>query len=254
MTRQAVLSFGSIEGITFLLIDNGSFQMTQKEVEDLHALKNTLFVENSFNLGVGPAWNLGMMFAFYSLKVDRVIICNNDILARPDTVPNLLNFAIKNDAGFVTAYNIAPLCKTAKEFPGFIVPDPEVTESHPDFSFFMVSRHFAETLCKSESNLEPLRGFFDPNFAPAYFEDNDYHRRCTLNNLKCLKTHSAPYYHIQSQTKKSSLNTAAMVKETYVKNFYYYATKWGGDRGNETFEFPFDKPYDAFKELGYNIT
>jgi GT2 family glycosyltransferase len=58
-------------------------------------------------------------------------------------------------------------------------------------------------------------GFFDPNYRPAYFEDNDYYARAILDGGICRVVHAAQFFHHGSLTPKAE------------KNRSYFAHKWG---------------------------
>lgn len=74
-------------------------------------------------------------------------------------------------------------------------------------------------------------GWFDENFYPIYFEDNDYRRRCHLANV--------PVLNLISHTKHGNSATIAsgyapQNAVTFPRNADYYAAKWGGPPGQET--------------------
>jgi glycosyltransferase involved in cell wall biosynthesis len=94
-------------------------------------------------------------------------------------------------------------------------------------------------------------GLVDEHFYPAYYEDNDYHRRMILEGCEFVKI---PIECI-------SAGNAMSIKNGVMPNFpeceRYYAKKWGGLPTKETFNVPFDtdkwmysKFYDKeFKDL-----
>jgi hypothetical protein len=82
-------------------------------------------------------------------------------------------------------------------------------------------------------------GYFDEGFYPAYFEDNDYHRRINLidpdryvGHLEALE----PEVKRNSETirRDPSLNQ-------FPKSYDYYLRKWGGLPGSETYGTPFNQ-------------
>ncbi len=58
------------------------------------------------------------------------------------------------------------------------------------------SRNFAGSLLVAHRNM------FDPNFRPAYFEDNDYYARVVLGGGRCRVVHAAQFFHHGSMTIK----------------------------------------------------
>lgn len=74
-------------------------------------------------------------------------------------------------------------------------------------------------------------GWFDENFHPIYFEDNDYRRRCHLAGV--------PVVNLISRTRHDNSATIASGyarhnDRTFPRNRDYYAAKWGGLPGLET--------------------
>jgi GT2 family glycosyltransferase len=74
-------------------------------------------------------------------------------------------------------------------------------------------------------------GWFDENFFPIYFEDNDYRRRCYLADV--------PVVNLISRTAHDNSSTIASGyakhnERTFPRNGDYYAAKWGGPPGHET--------------------
>lgn len=74
-------------------------------------------------------------------------------------------------------------------------------------------------------------GWFDENFHPIYFEDNDYRRRCHLAGV--------PVVNLISRTRHDNSATIASGyarhnDRTFPRNGDYYAAKWGGPPGHET--------------------
>lgn len=74
-------------------------------------------------------------------------------------------------------------------------------------------------------------GWFDENFHPIYFEDNDYRRRCHLAGVPILNLISRTR-HENSATIASGY--AKHNERTFPRNGDYYAAKWGGPPGQET--------------------
>lgn len=74
-------------------------------------------------------------------------------------------------------------------------------------------------------------GWFDENFHPIYFEDNDYRWRCQLAGV--------PVLNLISRTRHDNSATIASGyahhnDRTFPRNGDYYAAKWGGLPGHET--------------------
>jgi GT2 family glycosyltransferase len=185
------------------------------------------------NRPLSAAWNIGINKALNERDCDFALVINDDILFTPGTIDNLVQEFINcpDDVVLLSA------CNNKGEIDGsYGGPDgvanfvnPGVTGNfaeHPDFSCFIV-----------DHNLHQNIGLFDENFIPAYFEDNDMHRRINLLGYKAGCTASSPYYHYASQTEKS-----IEFHQMFESNKNYYVRKWGGVPGQETFATPFNNP------------
>jgi hypothetical protein len=92
-------------------------------------------------------------------------------------------------------------------------------------------------------NLFEKIGLFDTNFYPGYFEQTDWCYRLRMVGLE--GGWSRVWVNALSQTvgQHSSFVLAPPLLE-------YYARKWGGGKGNETYTLPFgNNPLDYFKEV-----
>lgn len=87
-------------------------------------------------------------------------------------------------------------------------------------------------------------GFFDENFIPAYFEDNDFARRAMLAGVKSIGL-PPRYHHEVSATIRSDAALREHNAFTFPENGGYYDKKWGGPPGGERFTTPFDTGRDV---------
>lgn len=83
-------------------------------------------------------------------------------------------------------------------------------------------------------------GWFDENFVPAYFEDNDYHYRCKLLGVSYHQIQGNLTHHGSMVLKSSELYRMENGR-TYPQNEGYYVAKWGGRPSEERFTTPFDR-------------
>lgn len=82
-------------------------------------------------------------------------------------------------------------------------------------------------------------GYFDENFYPAYYEDNDYVYRAGLTGTT-ISVLPAGYEHEQSATIRSDTHLWAENQRTFPINGEYYVRKWGGTVYQERFSTPFN--------------
>jgi GT2 family glycosyltransferase len=78
-------------------------------------------------------------------------------------------------------------------------------------------------------------GWFDENFYPAYFEDNDMFYRMALAGQKSYLTTEYGFYHKQSATCET-----VVTKDMWNYCEGYYRSKWGGYPGEEIYTHPFN--------------
>lgn len=179
------------------------------------------------NRGCSKAWNQGFEQAVKD-KADYILIVNDDILFSSHAIDALVEEFEKQpeDVILFSAVNVAASCPTPETVFDFPRQESNVAE-HPDFSCFMVKPDFQEKI-----------GKFDENFWPAYFEDNDTHRRINLLGYKALCTSGSAYYHVGSvSVQKDETNT---ISGNFENNRNYFIRKWGGNPEAPTYDHPYN--------------
>lgn len=192
-----------------VMIDNGGQTTRGGFVNPDHTVPVELDYPGT-NLGVARSWNR-LIARHLKRPEDRLLICGDDVTFHADTIASLEQTMEQTGADFV-------------------FPDPSRSTMHQMFSCFMVRKELFDKV-----------GRFDENFYPAYFEDNDFHRRMKLAGaVEAI----APcgYDHVNSGTLKRF--TPAQTEQHHA-NFRrarsYYVSKWGGLPTHETFSTPFGK-------------
>jgi GT2 family glycosyltransferase len=249
---NAAMAAASARGVEtrLLLIDNASTDETSKEaskiVSDVFGYQRNeerWGFQKSVNFGVNDAWTRGC---------DMALVCNNDIVMHPEAILRLAEGFVKVrtslDVGLITCMNVRREVDEKKIEPknvgALLARDKEglgVTP-HPDFSAFALSRR-----CWKEV------GEFDEIFAPAYFEDNDYHYRIKLAGMDAITYPPAMFYHYGSRTleEASENGKRTVTSEAFNRNRAMYGMKWGGRPGGETYTTPYDEamtPITATKQ------
>ena len=194
-------------------------------VSDVVAILNRYdckVIQNPFGNSVSGAWNTGIVECF-GMDCDFVMIPNVDVVLKDTCIDNLIKFWQGNKEKY-GLWCARPLC-SMDELARATIED--VTIEVGLYSFFGVSRNSVRKLkVLEQEGAELYPGFFDTNFTPAYFEDNDYDRRLHLANMKPATTHSAVYYHLGSQTIRNDKQLAEKNVPSFEKNKKYYAIKW----------------------------
>lgn len=175
-------------------------------------------IENDENC-LSMAWNKGIEMAI-NAGCEKIIVPNLDILARHDTIDNLIEALDKYD--FAGAYTEG---HSMANKTGIV----EKLEGNPFSLFAMTKKCFDKV------------GKFDENFKPAYFEDNDYAYRMRLSNIKLCTVYHAPFIHYGSQTIHKDFDIASINNVTFSKNHQYFVKKWGGIPDQEVYTTPFNK-------------
>lgn len=149
-----------------------------------------VYLPMPYNLGVARSWNL----AFSLFGNETLIISNDDVRFHKDTIRVMVEH---------------------KDAADFIYP---TIKPENMFSLFLMSYYTWLHV-----------GPFDQNFYPAYFEDNDYHRRMKLHGVRelCVNT---TYSHVGSATIKTyTPEEMEFHHESFRRNERYYKQKWGLD-------------------------
>ena len=195
--------------IRIVIIDNGN-QNIKSIVPGSIADKTTIFIEKE-NLGVAPSWNKIMDHCFTEYNCGGVSLINDDIVLGSKCLERLGNIL--------------------QEFNGkFFINSPYY------WSNFTITRQCWEII-----------GHFDPNYFPAYFEDNDYHRRLHLYEAHIGRTLCV----IDDELKpavcrnSSSISKNGQLNKGYHHNAIYFRDKWGGNPRNAVYKTPFNKGGDT---------
>lgn len=207
-------------------------------VETIHSIEvgeRVLVVDGSqHGWPLARQWNIGIE-RLLGEGYRAVVVCNDDILlSHPnfEYVPPILSQALlvgghgkSEDCILVTGYNLRSQPHTG---PDQMREDEGLRwMPHPDFSCFCVDRRLFEQV-----------GKFDESFVPAYFEDNDMHRRIVLAGFNGYSY--APYFHYGSSTVGFDKAREREVANRFPDLERYYKAKWGGGPGHETFTMAFN--------------
>ena len=236
-----------------LLVDNASSDETSREASKL---VSALFAhqrneerwgfQKSVNFGVNDAWERDYDLAF---------VCNNDILMHPEAIWRLVarfegvpytdSKGEKWPIGMVTAHDMRGEVEPDKFSDMNPNEKKDVPDApHPNFSAFMLSRECWETV-----------GEMDEVFAPAYYEDNDYHHRMELMEIAAIVHPVALFYHFASGTQKEANedNTPLVSNQQFENNRAEYERKWGGQPTHETFEHPYNNEKNSIRCTKQNL-
>lgn len=167
------------------------------------------------NRGVAASWNEGIR---RGANLDVLIICNDDVAFWPGTIDKLVEGLQDHELVSVVATDTGQT--------GYL------EDEKPDFCCFAIGPKFTDTF-----------GWFDENFKPAYFEDNDMYYRLKLAGAYTALRLDARVDHGGSVTQFSAKNDEGRVvsHHQFRLNREYYTAKWGGVPGEEKHDTPFGR-------------
>ena len=205
-----------------LVIDNGS---TDGTVEHLRADRQILHIENSFNLGFGRGFNIGLMLVdtpYFVLSNSDVVVTKNwlsHMRYNIDSDEKLLILGPRsNHVSGPQQITGVPYTDNAslEEYARINFPSqPQAITPFPRIVFFFV-------LIKSIA-LQKV-GFFDEIFGLGNFEDDDYCMRAIRAGYKNAFDNTTFIHHYGSQTfRDSKVDFAALMTENKKK----FERKWG---------------------------
>jgi len=176
MTRNCIRSLLEQDiPVKVLAIDNGSDDGC---AQYLRTCPDVQVITYPRPMGLSRLWNNNLELAFNHLKLDHVLMVNNDTVLRPDTYRLLL----EDGGSFVTGVGVSSMADT-------VSADPTSKRPHPDFSCFMMRQAVWRQV-----------GLFDETMM-TWASDNDYHVRMYRLGIDahCI---GMPFYHVASGTLK----------------------------------------------------
>lgn len=170
-----------------------------------------------FNRGVAGSWNYGMKTAMAD-GLRYGIITNDDVVFN---TPGAINILIDN---LLDGEAVLASPNQRNQLP------PQGVQPGADFFCFAVDM----------VQLVDRVGWFDENFYPAYFEDNDMHWRIKLAEADCYINTEVIVDHIGSATQSADPANPVVTSKRFEEHREYYKRKWGGGPAEEVFSRPFN--------------
>lgn len=184
-----------------LIIDNG-----RQNIDKDKCPVNTIIINNPTNFGVAKSWNQGIHH-FNKTNYDWLLFLNDDI--------DIFNNQLINIKDYLQLHN-----------------DKYLIIGTYFWSIFAISR-----TCIQALNNE----YFDEQFFPAYFEDNDFcYRICTQHGPNLLLNAIGA---LEPKVKRNSMTIKKdkTLNNNFDTNKSKYIKKWGGIPGKEKFTKPYNK-------------
>jgi GT2 family glycosyltransferase len=209
LTRECVSHLRTVHSASLYVVCNALHLCS---VDELHADLQSRFNgpvavlnEPGVVRSVAGSWNASAAQAFAD-GAEYIAAIANDAILREDCLDLMVAYGERGQADLWSgiSYNNRAEIVATDETDG------------ADFTCFMFTR---STIQK--------HGWFDPNFKPAYFEDNDYYARVVLGGGNCRILHSAQFYHHGSMTIRHDPDAAYHVRHWFELNRAYFGRKWG---------------------------
>ena len=193
-----------------------------------HELKVYIQPQYRYQLPLAQAWNNGMKQAITD-GCDYIIIANDVTLFAPWSIDAWVNRMSQEPENIVL---------TAPLHVGDTFDEPfEIVFSDEDTDYKYVEKELFSMVMVRADFWERC-GWFDENFDPCWWEDNDMHYRIKLLGFD-IKKYEIPYIHLGNQTTKK-----LTIPINSIESGEYYLKKWGSQNRNliERYKTPYNMP------------
>lgn len=197
----ASVNAGTLRPNEVVIVDNGGKLIDCEPPPTVTEwTRQVLLDTGGVNLGVAASWNTILK----KYPDDNVLMSGDDIIVQPDTIEKMVRAAERSKALFFVANGAS------------------------SWAFFLQKPELVRKI-----------GYYDEKFWPAYYEDNDYHRRMLLAGEDYEMAEGAVVSHDISSTLNSLPPEEKKKFEAEIdKNSRYYGIKWGGPPGHESLTEP----------------
>ena len=211
-TKKAIASIRCWHDYDLFVVDNVSTDGTQEWLKE----KGIKFVSKQSS--VASAQNIGIDECLKG-NYKYMILLNNDLVLRYDTLDVLINVADKTGC-------FGCMSSPIKNVPPWAV-DEGVSDADWETKEIVdiPAGSYSATLLSREC-LEKV-GKFDESFTPRYIEDNDYTLRIRLAGQKFLHSSQALFYHALGAVESMNVEAKRTKDVTWARNIKRYKEKWG---------------------------
>lgn len=171
------------------------------------------------NRGLARSANDGLIQG-YADGCDVMLTCNDDVMPAPGDIEKIAQAAIDN--------------RDRYKVEGMGYDERKKQYGPIEWALAAINPIALETI-----------GYFDENFAPAYYDDTDYSLRARRAGLKSLVAPDTNLRHAGSGSLEQVDRNVH--DDQFMRNQGYYFRKWGGEKGYELYEQPFNNPAFGLK-------
>jgi GT2 family glycosyltransferase len=208
MTLEAAAHLTTRHEATLYVVANRlqvcSPEILQPALEQCFAGKVRLLHEAGVERTVAGGWNHGCQHA-RDEGAEYIAIVANDTRLRENCLDLLVDHGERVEADLWSGVS----CNERS-------PIDRPQENGVDFTCFMIRPQSLDR-----------HGLFDPNYSPAYFEDNDYYARVVLGGGECRVVQAAQFFHHGSMTVRHDPELAYHMRYRFARNRDYFRRKWG---------------------------
>jgi GT2 family glycosyltransferase len=168
-------------------------------------------------------------------KADLLLWCGNDILLRPNSVDHMVKAITETDYEMFCGnevLNKEVLSTNENAIAEFRFKFSFDEKKYDDLAYSHGGLNHS-CLIRKKSVFDKV-GYYDVNFYPAYFEDNDYHYRMRMKGYDIKDIPGCKVKHENSGTMKAYNETELkMHHQRFREARSRYLIKWGGEPAHE---------------------
>lgn len=207
-----------------IIVDNGSTDGTVEYLKGANKENRIKIIINKENLGFSKGNNQGIEIA----EGEYIGFLNNDILLYPNWFEECEKVFQKENTAFVSPRHVNPHYDNTneKQYIKYFQKLKYKKEYEKDFDECV----FSCVITKREV-LDNI-GFFDENYYPAFFEDNDLKYRAVLNGYGIFVVNTVCFFHFGSVTSEKLDHNLEKNRNYYYKKYPFaeYLSKTGTEK------------------------
>ena len=248
-TKMFLASIKTSNEHEVFVVDNGSTDGTSEFLKE-SGINHISYKENR---GFSYAYNDAMDHALKD-DGDLLLFCGNDTVLDSNAIDHFVRALDESDLEMFSGNEIIDKAVLEVNEGALEAMKHKVSFVLPSYDYLHYTGNSGmnhSCLIRRKSVFDKI-GYYDVNFYPAYFEDNDYNRRCGLAGIDCGLVHSAQFLHYWSRSIYEG-GLASLNSVRFNINRSYYREKWGGGVGNESFKLPFGNSKLSINDRAYEI-
>jgi len=189
---------------------------------------------------------LESLIASIDEEIGQLVIIDNTFDGSAPQIPGAVTVSAHCNFGVAASWNL--IIKSNPLAPWWLIVNSDIEFAPGDLAQIVeamktcdvITMHGFSIFAVSAKAIATV-GFFDENFVPAYYEDDDWRYRCKLLGI-AITDLALGATHRGSVAIRSDRWLMLENNRTFGENCSYFMGKWGGDKNLETFRTPFNGP------------